>query len=116
MATEACIISKDHLTVSFKDGETVTVYPSNPQYDNIVAAVKAKDYEKVRKLAVPVVAVQDKINKVFARGVKNVELKAGVVYYNGKAIHNTLTDRIVAMASRCAISSRTSRTIRATAP
>lgn len=100
MSTESYIRTSDHLTVVFKDGSTTTVYPSNPQYNNIVAALKAKDYDKVKMLAVPVAAVQAKIAKVTKRtGVKTVELRAGVVYYNDKAIHNSLTDRIVSMAN-----------------
>jgi hypothetical protein len=99
MTAEAYMKSKDHLTISFANGETTTVYPTNPRYNEIIEALNAKQFEKARKLAVPVAAVKAKIEKVTKRGVKNVELKAGVVYYNDKPIHNTLTDRIVAMAN-----------------
>jgi len=99
MTAESYIKTKDHLTVSFSDGETATVYPSHPRYRDIIAALTAKDYESVRKLSIPTAAVQDKINKVTKRGIGSVVLKAGVVYYNDKPIHNTLTDRIVAMAN-----------------
>ncbi len=92
------IRTSDHLTVVFDNGESVTVYPSNPQYANIVAALVAKDLDKVRALASPVKIVEEKVNTVAKRDGTNVELRDGVVYYNGEALHNTLTDRIVQMS------------------
>lgn len=99
MANESYIRTANHLTISFSDGEVCTVYPSNPQYTNIVIALKEKDYKKARKLANPVDVVKQKIEKIINRGIGNVELKSGVVYYNGQPIHNTLTNRIVSMAN-----------------
>lgn len=93
------IRTDDHLTVVFDNGETVTVYPSNPKYTDIVAALKNKDYDTVRKLAVPALAVKAKIEKVNKRGVGSVQLRGGIVYYNDEPLHNTLTDRIIAMAN-----------------
>lgn len=96
---ESYIRTNDHLTVVFSNGDTVTVYPSNPQYVDIISALRVKDYELVRKLSVPVAAVKAKINKIVKRGIDNVELRAGVVYYNDEPIHDTLTERIVSMAT-----------------
>ncbi len=95
----AYIKSDDHLTIVFDNGESTTVYTSNPRYKEIVVALSAKDYELVRKLAVPVAALKDKIQKVVRRTGATVELVGGVVYYNGEAIHNTLSERIVEMSN-----------------
>lgn len=99
MTAESYIKTQDHLTVSFNDGETVTVYPSNPNYQKIIDALNVRDYELARRFAIPVAAVKDKIRRVNKRGVGTVKLTAGVVYYNDQPIHSTLTDRIVAMAN-----------------
>lgn len=99
MATESYIRTQDHLTISFSDGETTTVYPSKPQYKDIVTALAEKNYSKARKLAVPVAAVKAKIAKAIHRGEGNVELKNGIVYFNGIEVHSTLTDRIISMAN-----------------
>jgi hypothetical protein len=95
----AFIRTSDHLTVTFDNGESVTVYPSNPRYAEIVKALNDRKFELVRVLASPKAAVQEKIAKVQRRGVGAVELRNGVVYYNDKPIHNTLTRRIVEMAT-----------------
>lgn len=95
----AYIRTNDHLTVTFDNGESVTVYPSNAYYKEIVAALGKKDYDTVKRLASPKAVVQDKIEKVQRRGVSSVELRDGVVYYKNEPIHNSLTNRIVAMAN-----------------
>lgn len=95
----AFIKTADHLTVVFDNGESITVYPSNPKYREIVVALTAKDYAKVRTLSSPVAAIKDKIAVVNKRVGSQVEFKNGQVYYNGVVIHNTLTDRIVDMSN-----------------
>ena len=93
------IRTSDHLTVVFDSGETVTVYPSNPQFSQIVVALKAKDYVRVRELSTPAVVIQKKLDRVARRGRGQAELRDGIVYYNGESIHNTLTERLIQMAN-----------------
>jgi hypothetical protein len=95
----AYIKSGDHLTVVFDNGETITVYESHTKYKEIVGALKAKDYDLVKRLASPAAAVKQKIAAVARRGYNTVELIDGVVYFNNQPLHNTLTDRIISMAS-----------------
>lgn len=94
----AYIRGKDHLTIVFDEGDSVTVYPTNPQYLNIVEALNVKDFTKVRALSNPAAVVQEKIARVVKRGVALVELRDGVVYYKDEPLHNTLTDRIIKMS------------------
>jgi hypothetical protein len=92
--------TSDHLAIVFDNGENLTVYPSNPNYTKIVAALKAKNDAEVRKLATPPVkAVEKVIQKAIKRGVGSVQLRAGIVYYNDEPIHNSLADRIVMIAN-----------------
>ena len=95
----AFIRTNDHLTVTFDNGESLTVYPNHPQYSEIIAALNARNFEIVYALGSPKAAVTEKISKVAARGVTGVELRSGVVYYNGNPIDNSLTDRIVTMST-----------------
>lgn len=99
MSTPAYIKSGDHLTVVFADGETVTVYESNARYKDIIVALNAKDFDLVKRLASPVAAIKSRIAAVAKRGINSVDLRDGVVYYNGEALHNTLTNRIIGMAN-----------------
>lgn len=95
----AFIRTSDHLTVTFDNGSSVTVYPNNPHYKDIVVALNKRDFDTVRRLSSPSVVVQEKIDSVKTRGYNGVELRSGVVYYNNEPIHNTLTNRIVEMAN-----------------
>ncbi len=95
----AYIKSADHLTVVFDNGESATVYTSHARYKDIVAALAAKDYELVKTLTSPALAVKAKIDKIVKRNGTTVELIGGIVYYNGEALHNTLTQRIIEMSN-----------------
>lgn len=89
------IRTKDHLTVVFDDGESVTVYDNNPNYESIVDAVRRSDWEEVRQLSMPVEQVKKTIVKSERSG--NVSIVGGVVYFNGIAMDTTLTRRMLQM-------------------
>jgi len=94
----AFIKSNDHITIVFDNGESTTVYTSNPKYKEIVAALNDKNYVLVRKLAVPAIAVKANMQKIARTSSSLVEVKNGVVYYNGAPLHNALTQRIIDMS------------------
>lgn len=87
------IRTSDHLTVMFDDGESVTIYNSDPRFREAVKAVRNEEWDRVRALATPAKAITEQFEQ---RGTR-VEIKNGTVYLNGKAIHNTLTQRMVQM-------------------
>lgn len=67
---------------------------SHPNFDAIVEAVKAEDWETVEKLVDVVETI-----KMFVgddSGLK-VDTLAGVITYNGRELHSTLTNRIFTM-------------------
>jgi len=86
------IKSDTHLTLVFDDGESATVYNSNPHYDAVCSAVKNKDWDLAKTLAVPVEAVKQSI-----KGIDNVAVEGGFVTYDGTPLHNTLTERMLEM-------------------
>lgn len=65
-------------------------------YNEIKAALIAKDWDAIPGLVNIKEAVETAINASTAKGV--VTIRDGEVFYNNTRIHNTLTDRIVSMA------------------
>lgn len=91
------IKTPDHLTVVFDDGETVTVYATNPSYENVLDAVRAKNWEQVRQLAIPAVGLKQKFDD--SNLSSRVEITGGVVLFDGIEMHNTLTERMLDMVN-----------------
>jgi hypothetical protein len=72
------------------DAKPYTIAPDHPNYDKIKSALKIGDPQSIVELI------------DIARSVENyvegdAEVKDGVVYYEGDAVHNTLTERILDM-------------------
>ena len=78
------------LTVIFKGEAPKTVLAGQPNFAMVVEAFKRNDWKKVRNL-------MDVATAVINFGNGRTEVRNGVVYLNGKAIHNVLTQRIVGM-------------------
>ena len=78
------------------DGVMKPVDTAHRFYDEIKAALIAKDWDAIPGLVNIKEAVETAINASTAKGV--VTIRDGEVYYNDVRIHNTLTNRIVAMA------------------
>jgi len=86
------IKADSHLTLVFDDGDSATVYNSNPNYGAVCSAVKDKDWDLVKTLAMPVEAVKKAV-----KGIENVAIEGGFVTYDGVPMHNTLTSRMLEM-------------------
>lgn len=65
---------------------------SHPNYDNIVEAVKAEDWDSIPDLIDIAKAVQ-----VFGEGNIEVDAERGIVLYEGQEMDLTLTDRLLRM-------------------
>lgn len=90
------IRTNDHLTIVFSDGKSITVYPSNPNYEGIVKALRDEDEDQVKTLALPA----EKLKQEFAKtsvGSTRVSVTHGIVHLDGKEMHNVLTTRILQM-------------------
>lgn len=83
----AYLVTADNITIS-KNGKTHIVGRQYSQFQSIVDALKAKDFEAAFNLANRATALTKQSNGAF-------EVKDGVVYRNGLPIHNVVTDRIL---------------------
>jgi hypothetical protein len=72
------------------DAKPYTIAPDHPNYDKIKGALKSGETQLIIELVDIARSVQDYIEG-------DAEVKDGVVYYEGDAIHNTLTERILDM-------------------
>ena len=86
------IKSDTHITLVFADGEPATVFNDQPHYDAVCTAVKNKDWDLAKTLAIPVEAVKQSI-----KGIEKVAVEGGFVTYDGVPLHNTLTNRMLEM-------------------
>lgn len=82
-------LSENTVTV-FIDGNTYPVDKSNPQYNNVLSAIKSNDLESLRK------AVNLKQTMVEQSSGK-ITIDNGVLYCNGEQLKHGMVERIVAM-------------------
>ena len=87
MSNIAYLVTADNITVS-KNGRTHIVGRQYSQFQSIVDALKANDFEKAFELADRATALTKQSKGIF-------EVKDGVVYRNGLPIHNVVTERIL---------------------
>lgn len=81
-----------HITITFDDFETFTIFSNNRNYDKIIEHIKNKEYEEARILC----SIKETIiNETKDNG--NVCILNGNVYYKGEVVHNTLTTRMIDM-------------------
>lgn len=96
-AVTAAIRTEDHLTLMFDDGISATVYTSQLRYQEVVNALKRKDYDLVRRIALPAEQVKSNLRDTFGIPGEQVTVEHGVVRYEGKEMDNTLTRRMIQM-------------------
>lgn len=78
------------------DGVMKPIDTAHRFYNEIKDALKAGEWDKIPGLVNIKEQVQSAINASTVDG--QVTIRDGQVYYNGVAVHNTLTDRIITMA------------------
>jgi len=92
-------IFKANGTISLMiDGSMKPIDTTHKNYEKIKEALKAQDWDSIPKLVNISEQVEEAI-KASSIEDDEVTIKDGEVLYNGNPIHNTLTDRIVSMAS-----------------
>ena len=87
--TYASIVMENQITL-FVDGHVHAITSDHPNYSDIREAVKNENYEKAASLIDIAVSIEN-------FGGDRVTVDNGVVMYDGVGVHNTLTDRILAM-------------------
>lgn len=95
----AHIISPDHIHIVFDSGESTTVYKSQPTFDDLICAVRNKNWKKAYNIAFPAEEIASKIERgsPSVNITHQVRVEHGIVLYNGVPIHGTLVDRMLIM-------------------
>jgi hypothetical protein len=78
------------------NGKPFTATKDHPNYDSIVEALKDKESAEV---LIELVDVEKAISAKLSTGNGRAEVRGGVVFFDGTAIHNSLTNRILDMLS-----------------
>lgn len=93
----AHIISPDHIHIVFDDGESTTVYKSQPRFNDLITAVRHKNWEAAYNIAFPANAVAEQIESAMVSVTPRVRIEHGIVSYDGVPIHGTIVDRMLTM-------------------
>lgn len=96
LTSNSFIMADTHITVCFADGFQATVYASDPNYGKMSEAVRNSDWDRARELAEPAEAVRKAVAGVDGG---DVHIDNGIVLFGDLELHNTLTDRMLAMLS-----------------
>ena len=86
----AYIKTENNITIMLDGEPPVTVYSTDPLFDQVVEAVKEKDVDQIRLLTKPADAIE-----TYSLG--RITVKDGEIYYDDTAIHNSVTERILRM-------------------
>ena len=78
-------------------GKPFTVERDHPSFDQVVNAVKRKQWGEIHKLVNISYAVQRSLDKRTKRSEVRVDVDAGIVYFREKELNIALTSRIVDM-------------------
>jgi hypothetical protein len=84
-----------HITIVFDDGNTATVYNTDDKYNQVLTAVKNKDWDLVKILSTPTVELEKQISDTVVKDRVNIE--GGIVYFDNKPMHSALTERMIEM-------------------
>lgn len=83
------IIQGDNVTIVI-EGEPHTINKSHIVYDQVVNAIKAKDWDAVKELVNPTQVLTN-----YSNG--NLQIIDGEMFWKGQAFHNALSTRMVSM-------------------
>ena len=84
------LIQQDNIVLVIDNRSHTIARATHMWYDKILDAIKLQDWDTVRQLVEPTVAL---IN--FAKG--NIEIKDSVLYWKGVEFHNSLSSRMISM-------------------
>ncbi len=85
------IMTGESLTVII-NGKSLTMNSDNPSFKDTLKALKNEDYTRVEQLFDTSHAIKDYVDG-------NIEVKDGVLYYKGDAVHNYCVDKIIEFMS-----------------
>ena len=89
--TPAVIITGSGKIAATIEGVSYTIDTDHPKYKEALDCVRNRDW----KTFVDIVNIAKQVQNYFSNSNSGVEIKDGLVTYNGETIHNTLTKRII---------------------
>ena len=89
--TPAVIITGSGKIAATIEGVSYTIDTDHPKYKEALDCVRNRDWETF----VDIVNIAKQVQNYFSNSNSGVEIKDGLVTYNGEVIHNTLTKRII---------------------
>lgn len=84
------LIQRDNIVLVIDNKSHTITRGTHLSYEDILSAIKLQDWDTVRDLVEPKVAL---IN--YGKG--NIEIKDSVIYWKGKEFHNSLSTRMISM-------------------
>lgn len=91
------IKSPDHIHIVFDDGQSTTMYKSQPNYGLVADAVRASNWTLAQDLAFPATKIAAQLSDATDHITKDVRIEHGVVLLNDEPMHGTLVDRMLTM-------------------
>ncbi len=89
--TPAVIITGSGKIAATIEGVSYTIDTDHPKYKQALDCVRNRNW----KTFVDIVNIAKQVQNYFSNSNSGVEIKDGLVTYNGETIHNTLTTRII---------------------
>ena len=89
--TPAVIITGSGKIAATIEGVSYTIDTDHPKYKEALDCVRNRNW----KTFVDIVNIAKQVQNYFSNSNSGVEIKDGLVTYNGEVIHNTLTKRII---------------------
>lgn len=94
----AFIKTSDHISVVMDDGSTFTAYTSNPNYDQILQAIKNNQWELAKELASPATQVEKEIKEATTEvNTGRVVIRDGIVFVDDTPMDGELTNKMLQM-------------------
>lgn len=90
------VIKTNGSVTLYLKGECLTVAPDHPNYNKIIADIKAGDFSRIENLVNVAKAVTQYANAAVGASGK-VRIENGQIFFGSYALHNTLTERIIKM-------------------
>ena len=94
MSDAAYIITEDSLTI-YRDGDVATATSDDAHWEALVKAVGAEEWDIAFNLI-----HKDALVAAYTGGVEDVEVRDGVVLWQGRPMHGALVDRILKMEAQ----------------
>lgn len=89
------LVTSQSVSLVFPNSAPVNIRRENPVFDDVVAAIRVGNWDRVYNLAFPAVHVQRELDQVLGSG--NVTVTPEEILYMGQPLNNIVTSRILTL-------------------